>query len=137
MQNLKQHIPANLAAGIGVLLLVLSLAVRADAYESRSSNANRIRLDVRPVQLEGGQQARFQIRMNTHSVNLGYDLVAVALLEDDQGRKYRPLTWDGSPPGGHHRSGILEFPAIAKDSKVITLYIKIEPDRIFEWKLVK
>jgi hypothetical protein len=48
------------------------------------------------------------------------------------------LKWTGDPPAGHHRSGVLEFPAIAKGAKSIKLYIKNiagVPERTFEWKL--
>lgn len=44
----------------------------------------------------------------------------------------------GDPPAGHHRGGVLEFPAIAKGTKSITMYIiniAGVPERTFEWKL--
>ena len=134
MKYLKQHISPKLTGSL-VILLMISLVSWAWAYERRSSDANSVRFDVKPLQLDSGQQAKFQIRMNTHSADLGYDMLTVSILKDDQGREYQPLNWNGSPPGGHHRSGILEFPPIPKDSKVITLVLKTDPERIFEWKL--
>ena len=76
--------------------------------------------------------------MSTHSVELNYDIVKLSTLKDGMGREYQALKWNGDPPVGHHRSGVLEFPAIAKGTKSITLYIKNiagVPERIFEWKL--
>lgn len=125
-------------AGTLIVFLILGLGSSLWAYESRSSNANSVRVDVVPVQLGAGQAARFEIRMNTHSVPLTYDLVAVSLLKDDRGREYRPQAWNGSPPGGHHRSGVLEFPNLAAGTGSITLYLKNiadVPERSFEWKL--
>jgi hypothetical protein len=124
--------------GAFILFLILGLSTSLWAYEHRSSNANSVQVDVVPVQMSPGQAAKFEIRMNTHSVPLNYDMVAVSLIKDDLGREYRPLAWNGSPPGGHHRSGILEFPNIPEGTGSITLYIKSiadVPERSFEWKL--
>ncbi len=53
----------------------------------------------------------FSVAMDTHSVELdGIDLGKLAVLRNDQGVELRPQEWD-APPGGHHRSGILLFPA--------------------------
>lgn len=108
------------------------------SYEHQSNNTNSVRVDVVPIQLTPGKQATFEIRLNTHSVPLDYDLVAVSLLKDDQGHEYPASAWKGSPAGGHHRSGVLEFPAIDKGTKSITLYINDVadvPERTFNWKL--
>lgn len=50
----------------------------------------------------------FQVALNTHSVELGYDLTELAVLRDDRGNEYRPAAWDGSQ-GGHHVRGVLRF----------------------------
>lgn len=51
----------------------------------------------------------FSVAMNTHSVDLdGYDLGKLAVLRDDTGEEYRPISWE-SAPGGHHRKGSLTF----------------------------
>jgi len=124
--------------GAFILALALSLSISAWAYERRSSKANSVRVDVVPVQLSSGNEAKFEVRMNTHSVPLTYDLVAISILKDDQGHEYRASVWNGSPAGGHHRSGVLEFPAIAQGTKSVTLYIKNiagVAERTFEWKL--
>ena len=121
-----------------VVFIILALSTPLWAYEHRSSNANSVRVDVVPVQLSSGKEVRFEVRMNTHSVPLNYDLIAISILKDDQGREYRASVWNGSPAGGHHRSGTLEFPAIAERTKSVTLYIKNiagVPKRIFDWKL--
>jgi len=137
MNNRKVSISTTV---IGALMVfaAISLAANVGAYERRSSNANSVRVDVVPSQLSSGKPVKFEVRMNTHSVNLGYDMVAAAVLKDDQGREYRALAWDGSPAGGHHRRGVLEFPAMADGAKSVTLYLKNisgVPERIFEWKI--
>lgn len=137
MNNRKQCISKKVIVAL-IVFVAISLAANVWAYERRSSNANSVRVDVVPVQLSSGKTVKFEIRMTTHSVELSYDMVAVSILKDGQGGEYRAIAWNGSPPGGHHRSGELEFPAMANGAKSITLYLKNisgVPDRIFEWKL--
>jgi hypothetical protein len=93
---------------------------------------------VKPIQLAPGQPAIFEIRLNTHSVNLSYDLVQVCSLQDGQGKVYQAKAWKGSSPGGHHRSGVLEFPELKGKPQTVKLIIRgiaDVPARVFEWKL--
>ena len=127
----------------GIVALVIAavtvgLAVDAGAYEMRSNRENRVRVDVKPVQLAPGHPARFEVRMNTHSEALGEDMVAVSTLKDNEGREYHATAWQGSAPGGHHRKGVLEFPDLGENTASITLIIKgiaNVPERIFEWPI--
>ena len=125
--------------GIAVLVIVagaIGFGVNAGAYEMRSNRENRVRVDVKPVQLAPGQPARFEVQMNTHSEALGEDMVAVSTLKDNEGREYPATAWQGSAPGGHHREGVLEFPDLEENTASITLILKgiaNVPERIFEW----
>ena len=125
--------------GIAVLIIIagaIGLAVNAGAYEMRSNRENRVRVDVKPVQLVPGQPARFEVRMNTHSEALGEDMVAVSTLKDNKGREYQATAWQGSAPGSHHRKGVLEFQDLGDNTASIILTIKgiaNVPERIFEW----
>jgi len=121
-----------------IVLFLVNLAIDAAAYETKSNKQNRVRVDVRPVQLLPGKPAKFEIRMNTHSGDLSRDLVAACTLKDDSGREYRPTSWDGSPPGGHHRSGVLEFSELGEGAESITLVIREVanvPERVFNWSI--
>jgi hypothetical protein len=80
------------------------------------------------------------VSMNTHSVDLSADLTVVSTLMDAQGKEYRPVSWEGDGPGGHHRSGVLEFPALEGTAKSVTLVIRDiakVPERVFQWDLEK
>lgn len=121
-----------------VVMIGISIALEATAYDRISNRENRVRVDVVPVQLGFGKSAKFEIRMNTHSGDLSQDLVSVSTLKDDSGGEYRPVDWQGSPPGGHHRKGVLEFPALNGNTKSVTLVIRgvaNVPERIFKWNL--
>jgi len=127
-------------AMLGAAALVVGLRADASTYEMKSNSENRVRVDVRPVQLEPGRPVKFEVRMNTHSADLGQEMVAVCTLKDNNGREYKPTAWQGSPPGGHHRKGVLEFPNLADNSESITLVIRAidnVPERIFNWRITK
>lgn len=127
-------------AALIITALALGLAVDVGAYEMQSNNENRVRIDVQPVQLTPGRPIKFEVRMNTHSAALGQDMAAVSTLKDNNGRVYKATGWQGSPPGGHHRKGILEFSNLADNTESITLVIRnIDnvPERIFNWKITK
>ena len=137
MRVLKNFSPGQ-ALTVLIVLAMFGLASNAGAYNSIKSRKNGVTVDVKPLQFVTGKPARFQVRMNTHSVNLGEDMVAVSMLRDDQGREYHPLRWNGSPPGGHHRNGVLEFPNLEGNIKSFTLFIRNiagVPERTFEWKM--
>ena len=123
---------------IMIIFLVMGVALEAWAYKRISSRKNSVNVDVVPVQLTSGQQVKFDVRMSTHSVELSQDMVAVSLLKDSNGQEYRPENWKGSPAGGHHRSGTLEFSAIKGNPDSVTLIIKniaSVPERVFTWKV--
>jgi len=125
-------------AALVIVVLTVGLAVDAGAYETRSSRENRVRVDVKPVQLAPGQPARFEVRMNSHSETLGEDMVAVSSLKDSSGQVYQASAWQGSEPGGHHRKGVLEFPVLEDNTDSITLTIRRVanvPERTFEWSV--
>jgi len=134
----KKHLRRLLIAASLIMIMGIGTTLEANAYERKSNKENRVRVDVVPVQLEFGKTAKFEIRMNTHSGDLSQDLVSVSTLKDDNGREYRPMDWQGAPPGGHHRTGVLEFPALNGNTKLVTLVIRDVanvPERIYKWNL--
>jgi hypothetical protein len=133
-----KHFKFSSFVSLVITLFLMNWGIDALAYQAQSNSQNKVRVDVRPVQLIPGKPAKFEIRLNTHSGNLSQDLVAVCTLKDDSGREYRPTGWDGSPPGGHHRRGVLEFPALGDAAKSITLVIREVanvPERVFNWSI--
>ncbi len=83
----------------------------------------------------------FQVKMDTHSVDLSMDLANLAMLSTDTGFTVQATRWD-APGGGHHVSGMLSFPvddegiSILEDARKITLTLKEidAPERIFIWE---
>lgn len=131
-----KHLKIYQFVSLMIMLFFVTLTADASAYEKKSNKKNYVRVDVRPVQLFPGKPAKFEIRMNTHSGDLSQDLIAVCSLKDSSGREYQPINWDGSPPGGHHRSGVLEFSELTEGAESITLVIREVanvPERVFNW----
>lgn len=61
----------------------------------------------------------FAVAMGTHAVDLdGYDLRQLAVLRTDKGQELQPASWN-APTGGHHRSGMLIFPATFADGTAV------------------
>ncbi|MBI4128725.1 MAG: hypothetical protein HY460_01625, partial [Parcubacteria group bacterium] len=56
----------------------------------------------------------------------------------DTGMRYAPVAWEGDPPSGHHREGVLTFNRISPLPASIALTIagiQGAGDYIFSWKL--
>ena len=109
------------------------------ALEARSSDAEGVRVVVQPrtnAPVDGKWE--FNVSMNTHTKPLNDDLVRVSVLIDDAGHRLIPLAWQGDPPGGHHRKGVLQFRV--EDAKPKSVELQIEgvggaEKRVFQWQL--
>ena len=129
---------------IGVIVLCAASAAiaqlsAATPLASRTSDAGGVRVVVTPKTAEPGATAwEFEVMMDTHTKPLNEDLVRAAVLVDDSRRQHVPLAWQGDPPGGHHRKGILRFPLPAERPKAIELQISGiggPGKRVFRWEL--
>lgn len=123
---------------VAVILVLGGFLSQAGAFQAQMNDQNAVWVEVKPVQLAPGQPAIFEVRLNTHSVNLSYDMVQVSSLQDSQGKVYKATAWKGSSPGGHHRRGTLEFPQLQGNPQTVKLVIQgiaDVPERVFAWKL--
>jgi hypothetical protein len=81
---------------------------------------------------------RFQIMLDTHSVNLDvYDLKSIAVLRDDTGKSDVPTAVENKG-GGHHRETVISFPKVSPCVKRLELVIKDlagVKERTFAWNL--
>lgn len=79
----------------------------------------------------------FEVTLETHTQDLSDDLIKSSTLIAD-GKRYQPLAWDGAPPGGHHRKGLLRFQATGPQPRSMELQIRLAADkspRSFKWLL--
>src|SRR3990167_2942108 len=80
----------------------------------------------------------FEVLLDTHTGNLDQELTGNSVLIDDNGNQFNPISWEGDPPQGHHRQGILKFAPITPKPKSIELKIGKVGDvseRSFNWEL--
>jgi hypothetical protein len=106
---------------------------------TRNNDAGQVAVEVQPLKLGDNQDTwEFAVALNTHSVELPYDLTQVSMLRCEQGREHRPLEWEGSPPGGHHRQGVLYFTPLDHPSSFVEIVIRDVakvPERVFRWEV--
>ncbi len=107
------------------------------ARETKKDDQASVTVSVTPVEMSGqSQEWKFDVVMDTHSVELDQDMTKITILVDDQGKEYKPISWDG-PTGGHHREGILTFSKITPTPKSVELKISDIGGviRTFNWQL--
>jgi len=119
-------------------ILFASLAEAASpALAAQSSSASSVTVKVTPRTLAGATWD-FDVVFDTHSQALNDDIEKAAILVADGGAKQSPIKWQGDPPGGHHRSGTLQFKAVTPMPSAIELRITRQGEakpRSFQWKL--
>ena len=83
------------------------------------------------------EDARFDLALDTHSVNLdAYDLKALSLLRDAAGNTYQPLRVENKG-SGHHRQIVLVFPKPQGEVGKLELVIRDVAgvkERLFYWE---
>ena len=80
----------------------------------------------------------FEVALNTHSVDLDYDLTELSWLQVGEETPIRAGSWSGAR-GGHHLSGVLEFPSVdLKGEERLEIRIRSvggAAERVFRWDL--
>lgn len=118
--------------------MAMAQAAGAPALAAVSNESGGIRVVVKPKTVAAGSAWEFEVTMDTHTKPLDSDLTKTAVLVDDGGRQYIPLSWQGDKPGSHHRKGILRFPAPTEQIKSFELRIQGlggEGKRVFQWTM--
>jgi hypothetical protein len=122
--NLSRRSAIALAAtvlALGVAPLAMAQPAGLPALAAVSNDTGGVRVVVKPKSVAAGSVWEFDVTMETHTKPLDSDLTKAAVIVDDGGRRYMPLSWQGDPPGGHHRKGILRFPAPTEQIKSFEL----------------
>ena len=106
-------------------------------WESKIDEQASVTVTVTPTLLsEESEEWKFDVVMDTHSVELDQDMTKIAILIDEQGKEYKAINWEG-PTGGHHREGIITFNKITPAPKSVELKISDVGGvvRTFSWQL--
>jgi len=112
--------------------------VAASQQVARTQAGGGVTVTATYLNPRSNEEAKFDIAMNTHSVDLdGYDLKTLSLLRDDAGKEHKPLRVENEG-GGHHRRVTLVFPKPSSKAKRLELVIKDVAGvkaRSFSWDL--
>ena len=128
------------ASALIFILLMSSALWPVSAAQSGAGNVelvndlNGVTFTIKPMDYEG-EGIAFSTSIDTHSGALDFDLTEISRLVV-AGTSYMPILWDGSPPGGHHRSGVLVFPnPMGKSGEMSLTIIGVGdvPERVFHW----
>ena len=144
--NLNSH-----ARGVAVLMAALALSLplavapasaqpQASVPPTAQSSSERgVTVKVTPKAIApDNPRWEFRVVLDTHSGDLGDDLVKTATLVTSDGRELKPVAWTGAGPGGHHREGVLEFAVPAPWPSAIELKLERAGEsaaRVFRWQL--
>lgn len=134
---MNDHALPNWLLAAFVALLAAGGAAVAANLPAQSSVQAGVTVKATPRSLSSSAW-EFEIVFDTHSQDLKDDLVKSAKLVVDGGASYAPTGWQGDPPGGHHREGVLRFNPISPQPKAIELQIQRAGEtavRSFRWRL--
>ena len=78
-----------------------------------------------------GNEMQISLKIDTHSTDLDFDPAQISWIVDSRKKTLPATSWEGSPPGGHHRTGTLRFPNPTGD---FNLYLRLPEGTIsFRW----
>lgn len=101
--------------------------------ETQTNNEGSVTVKITP---KITSEINFEIILDTHSEELDYDLTQATTLKDETGKEYEPISWEGDPPEGHHREGVLAFGPLSPIPQTLELTVRQigrAPERQFVW----
>lgn len=128
------------AASLLALSLFIGGAALAAELESQTNREGAVTVKATPKNISANARTwDFEISLSTHSVPLDQDMARAAVLIADTGKPQAPQVWEGDPPGGHHRKGVLRFQPTSASPHALELHIDGVGGvkRIFRWRLIK
>ena len=136
MRRTRLKLIAALAATAS--LAFVSGVQSAENLAQQSSSDRGVTVRVKPIDVASTAGTwSFDIVLETHSQELSDDLMRVATLNGGSGAR-SPTAWEGDPPGGHHRKGVLRFAPIKPAPDAVELRIQRPGEnapRSFRWRL--
>ena len=124
-------------AALAAAIFIASSSLAASTLPAQSTSASGVTVSATPQSLSD-KSWDFEIAFDTHSQELNDDLTKEAVLIAASGVTSAPISWQGDPPGGHHRKGVLRFKPLAGQPPAIELQIKRVGEtapRSFRWQL--
>jgi hypothetical protein len=122
----------------GVVNVIAASNAAELGYEPQISDERQVKITAALQNItQDAKTWDFEVVLETHTHALSDGMEKFSVLIAD-GKQYKPVGWKGSPPGGHHRKGLLRFKAIAPLPASVELQIRLIGDpspRSFKWLL--
>jgi len=138
VRTLKRALVLSAGLLLAGLLMIGESFGGAASELTRTHSGGGVTVKATYLNPQATEDARFEVVLDTHSVNLdSYDLKAVSLLRDDAGESYPPTQVENKG-SGHHREITLMFPKLSAEAKRLELVIKDiagVKERSFRWEL--
>lgn len=107
-------------------------------YAPQSSNERQVKITATLQEIPKESKTwDFEVSLESHIHDLS-DVIENSSVLIADGKQYKPRNWEGAPPGGHHRKGVLRFNAIIPKPVSVELQIRLIGDsspRSFKWLL--
>jgi hypothetical protein len=108
-----------------VVLMAIVVALGAAAAALQTSSEGSVVVRVTPGRFAPDAATwDFEVVFETHTAPINGDPAQFSILLDPQGWTHTALRWDGDPPGGHHRKGVLRFKVLRPAPASVTLKIR-------------
>ncbi len=121
-------------------LLMIGESGAAASEPTQTDSGGGVTVKVTYLNPQSSEDARFQVVLDTHSVNLDeYDLKSLSLLRDETGKTYAAKQVENKG-SGHHRQITIVFPRVAPETKKLELVLKEiagVKERSLRWDLSK
>lgn len=126
------------------MFVVGSVMIAADSFGAVASNMTQsvagggVTAKVTYLNPKSADDPTFQVVLDTHSVNLdAYDLKSSAVLRDNLGKTYVPISVENKG-SGHHREATISFSKLSPEAKRVEMVMKDiggVKERTFTWNL--
>lgn len=145
MKSRTRSLPRLIAwSGAFALIVVIGgfthppVALAAGRLAAQVNREGPVQVEVTPRSLAADAKVwEFDVAFNTHSVPIDGDPAQFSVLVDAGGNTHSALAWKGDPPGGHHRSGVLQFKPLDEPEGAVELRISGVGGvaaRVFRWE---
>ena len=128
----------TVAAAFLAVLLLTSPPASAEPSPA-TSTVKEVTVTVTPLSFaHDAKQWSFRIEFDTHTQRLSDDIAHTVTLTAADGQPLKPLTWEGTAPGGHHRAGVVHFERPSPPPQTLELKMQREGEsltRTFRWRL--
>lgn len=142
---LKSFFPVSVVVAIMLIFFLVSKKTSNQSQStpiplaSQTNEEGQVQVRITPINVTKKSSIwEFEIVLDTHTVELDYDLTKMTVLIDEQGREYKPVSRTGPVPDGHHLQGSLIFEGIKQTTEKIeikVLNVGGIPVRSFKWGL--